>query len=243
LALLAGRKSFRTYPVFTFYIFTNLISGALAFAIYRQLGFFSRSSLFIAWGLQTFVVCARALAVVEVCKRILARYRGIWRLARRVLLGCAALILLYSLVAARHQWRLALPSADRAVSLSITAVIVVVLLFVRHYDVEINLVDRSLAVGFCLYACFRALNDTILDNYVHKYWPIWNLMEMLAFLASLLVWAWALRKTQTETRSEQTLLPARIYEAVVPQINDRLRLLNDRLRHFSDGEHAEEDKP
>ena len=34
-------------------------------------------------------------------------------LARRILLACAGLVLLYSSLAARHQWVLVLPSADR----------------------------------------------------------------------------------------------------------------------------------
>jgi hypothetical protein len=52
---------------------------------------------------------------------------------------------------------------------------------------------------------------------------------MLAFLASLILWTWALRKSQTETAAQEHLLPLGIYQSVTPQINLRLRLLNDQL--------------
>jgi len=179
--------------------------------------------------MQGAVICARALAVAEVCRHLLARYRGIWAMAWRILLACAALVLVYSIVAARHFWELALLAGDRGMELSIAAVVVGVLLFTRYYDVQVSAADRSLAVGFCLYSCFCVLNNTILEHYLSRYGPLWNLLGMLAFLASLLLWTWALRKPQTETVPEETLLSPGIYQTVAPQVNLRLRLLNDQL--------------
>jgi hypothetical protein len=242
LFLLAYRENYRIYPVFTFYIFANLALGALAFVIYHRWGFSSLASWRVGWTMVILAVCARALAVIEICKHFLSPYPGIWVLARRIFLVLAAFVLLYSGLAAKHQLRLVPPNADRGLELSLATVIVALLFFVHHYDLPANAANRSLAVGFCLYSCFRALNNTILEVYLHGYAPFWNALEMLAFLASLFIWAWALRKTQRRTRPEEALLPARIYEAVVPQINDRLRLLNDHLGHVLRAGKAEEDK-
>jgi hypothetical protein len=242
LFLLAYRGNHRHYPVFTFYIFANLALGALAFVIYRRWGFSSLASWRVGWTLVILAVCARAFAITEVCKHFLAYYRGIWALAWRILLVLAALVLMYSGLAAKHQPRLIPPNVDRGLELSIAAVIVALLFFVHHYDLPANAANRSLAVGFCLYSCFRALNNTILEDYVYRYAPLWNALEMLAFLASLLIWSRALRKTQAETGPEEALLPARIYKVVAPQINDRLRLLNHQLSHFARAGNAEEDK-
>src|SRR5216684_5150901 len=169
LVLLVLRKNYRKYPVFTFYIFVNLALSISLFTIYRQWGFHSKASWFFAWGMTAVVICARALAVAELCRHILARYRGIWAFARRILLGSAGLVLLYSGVAARHQWKLALPSAERGLELAIATVIVVLFLFTRYYDVRIESADRLLSTGFCLYSCFRALNDTIADRVLYRY--------------------------------------------------------------------------
>lgn len=229
LVLLAMRKNYRVYPAFAFYILANLAVGLSLFIIYRRWGFSSTASWLFAWVIQALVVCARALAVVEVCRHLLSRYQGIWAFAKRVLLACAGLVLLYSGLAARHQWRLALLSADRGLELSIAAVIVILFLFVRFYEVQPERTDRSLAIGFCLYSCFRALNDTILERYLYGYTTLWSLLGMLAFFTGLCVWSWALRKSRTEVAAKQGLLPLAVYHAFAPQINLRLQLLNDQL--------------
>jgi len=229
LVLLAVRKNYRAFPAFSFYVLVNLTLGALALLMYRRWGFSSPSSRQIGWGMQGAVICTRALAVAEVCRHLLARYRGIWAMAWRILLACAALVLVYSIVAARHLWELALLAGDRSMELSIAAVVVGVLLFTRYYDVQVSAADRALAVGFCLYSCFCVLNNTILEHYLHRYSELWNLLGMSAFLASLLLWSWALRKPQTEIVPEETLLSPAIYQTVVPQVNLRLRSLNDQL--------------
>jgi hypothetical protein len=232
LLSLAIRKTYRAFPAFSLYILTNLVSGASAFFFYRRWGFSSPSSIRIAWGMQAVVICARAVAVTEVCRHALARYCGIWALGWRALLSCAGIVLVYSSLAAKRQWERVLPSADRGLELSIAATLVVLLVFARYYEVKVSSTDRSLAVGFCLYSCFIVVNNTILEHYLYKYVVQWNLLGMLAFLASLLLWTWALRKPQAEADPEEIFLPAGVYQTVAPQINLRLRLLNEQLVQF-----------
>ena len=229
LVLLGVRRIYRAFPAFSLYILVNLALGISAFVLYSRWGFFSESSWPIAWGMQALVLCARALAVTEVCKHLLSRYRGVWALAWRVLLACAAIVLLYSGLAARHGWAFVLPKAERGLELAIAAVIVGVFLFVRYYGVEAERVDCSLAIGFCLYSCFSVLNNTILERFLDNYVALWNFLGMLAFLASLLLWSWTLRKPQGEALPEETLLPLGVYQSLAPQINLRLRSLNDQL--------------
>ena len=229
LVLLVVRRNYRAYPAFSFYILFNLTLGITTYVIYRRWGFRSKISWFFAWGLQAAAILARAIAVVEVCRHFLSRYTGIWAFAKRVLLGCAVLVSLYSGLAARHRWALAIPSADRGLELSIAAVIVVLFLFARYYEVQPESTDRSLAIGFFLYSCFSALNDTILERYLGSYARLWNILATLAFLTSLVLWSWALRRTRTATATEQRLLPIDVYQSFTPQINLRLRALNDQL--------------
>jgi hypothetical protein len=232
LLLVAVREAYRVYPAFTFYIFVNLAQAILLFVVYLRWGYHSRVSWFFAWGTQAVTVCARALASAEICRHVLSRYPGIWALAKRLLLLCAGLVLLYSGLAARHKWQLALPSAERGLELSIATVIVVLFLFARHYDVRTERADRLLAIGFCLQSCFRTLNDTIADRYLFGYAQLWSFLGMLAFFASLFLWSWALREPQTEPAAKEELLPLGVYQSITPQINLRLRLLNEQLGQF-----------
>ena len=91
------------------------------------------------------MISTRALAVAEVCRHLLKRYRGIWALAWRLLLPCTALVFVYSIVAATHVWEFAPIVGERALELSIAAVVVGVLLLTRYYDVQVNAADRLIA--------------------------------------------------------------------------------------------------
>jgi hypothetical protein len=230
---LASRKNHLAFPAFFFYIFVNLCLGASVYFIYRHWGFSSVTARRIAWAMVFVVVCARAMAVAEVCRRLLGRYRGIWALAWRIFLASAVLVLLYSAAAGRHRWELVLPSAQRGMELAIAAVIVLLLIFIRYYGVHADPADRSLAVGFCLYSCFNALNNTILERYLYSYAVVWNVLGMLVFLASLSLWAWALRAPQPAAAdTAEALHTPEIYQSIMPQINVRLRALNEQLSHF-----------
>jgi hypothetical protein len=58
------------------------------------------------------------------------------------------------------------------------------------------------------------------------------LLGAFAFLASLSLWTWALRKPQSQTESVEILLPRGVYQSLTPEINLRLRLLNEQLSRF-----------
>ncbi len=232
VAILVVRKNYRSYPVFSLYLLVDLTMGTTVLFVYHFWDFHSATAYRIAWGAQGIVLLARALAVAEVCRHLLSRYRGVWALAWRILLLSAGLVLGYSILAARHGWSLALLTADRGLELSIATVIVVLLLFARYYEVKVEPVVRSLAIGFCLYSCSAVLNNTVLERWLHDYSAFWNLVVMLAFLASLFIWTFALRRSQSEAEPEEILLPNGIYQAVAPEINLRLRLFNEQLSRF-----------
>jgi len=232
LVLLIARENYRIYPVFTGYILVNLAQAASFYIASRRWGYSSRNMWLFGWSSLAVVTIARALAVTELCRHMLARYRGVWALTWRVLCAAALLVMVHSSFAARRQWELALPAVDRSLELSIAVVIVMLLLFVRYYEVPANASDRSLAVGFCLYSCFSVVNNTFLDRFLYHYAELWNLLGILSFLVSLLVWTWALRKPLKESRIEEPLLGADVYESVTPEINARLRALNEKLSRF-----------
>lgn len=233
LLLLAVRKNHKVYPAFTFYIALNMLLGGFLVVLFLSWGVTSRSWL-IGWAMQGLVVFTRALAIAEIFRHVLARFPGIWALAIRLLAVCAAVVLLYSGLGAWHQWKSAVPSADRAVELAIAAGIVVLLLFARYYNVPIEPVDRSLAIGFCLYSCFFVLNNTVVERYLYDYQKFWVRLEQLAYLATLVIWSSALWKARTATEQERLLSPG-VYQSLGPQINLRLRELDDQLRTWKVG--------
>jgi hypothetical protein len=232
LCLLLFRKNIRSFPFFTAYLLVNLSKALVVNFAYKTWGFDAPISHNVAWGAEAIVVCARALAVAELCRLVFIGYRGIWSLAWRLLLTCAALVLLYSSFVSGHSWTLAILGAGRALELTIATVIVVLFVFLRHYQVVPEPTIRSLALGFCLYSCIAVLNNTILLRWLAEYGRFWNALGVFAYLGCLLLWTWALRKSIPRPVLSPILLPSSVYRQLSPEINSRLHALNEQLSQF-----------
>ena len=118
LVLLLYRKNHLIFPFFFVYVLSNFLQGFVLFESYRIWGFGSPVSSGIAWGTQGVVIFARALAVAEICHCLLAKYRGIWSLAWRILAFTATFVLLSSLAVARGSWQFAILNSDRGMELA-----------------------------------------------------------------------------------------------------------------------------
>jgi hypothetical protein len=230
--LLIYRKNYRVYPCLFTYILLTLLQSPALFVCYRIWGFSSQMSINIAWSTQGLVVDVRALAVAEICRRVLQRCRGIWTLAWRTLLAAAGLVLLYSWAVGRPRWQLAILNADRAFELVIALAIAILFLFVRYYEIEMAPSERLLAIGFFLFSCFSLLNDSILERWLYDYDVLWNLPGTLVFIPCLLLWIWAVRETQPKTVLLPEMLPSAVYLEFAPEINFRLKAVNEHLNQF-----------
>lgn len=230
--LVVYRKNNRVLPFFFSYLVLNFLQSVLLYETYRIWGLDSPVSLRVAWGTQGLVTLARALAVAEICHAILARHPGIWQLAWRLLAGTAIFVTVYSWAVSRGRWELVILSLDRALEMAMVSAIAILFVFARHYQVTVTPVIRLLSIGFFQYSCFRVINDTILERWLHHYASLWNLLDVLAFLGSLLLWMWALRQTLPATARAPELLPENDYRVLSPAINARLKALNEQLIHF-----------
>jgi hypothetical protein len=231
-SLLLARKNASSYPAFSAYILMTLAQSGLLFMAIKRWGFSSTVAWRVGWATQSVVIAARAFAVAELCRHVLGRFLGIWVLARCILLASGVVVLLYALIAADHQWRLVLNTAELGLELAIAAVIVVLLLFARYYDIAVDPPLRLLAVGLCLYSCFSALNDAVLERWLSRYVTLWNAFGMTVFLACLLLWSWAFRRSAPQMAAAPLLLSGSVYLNLIPEMNLRLRSLNEQLIEF-----------
>jgi hypothetical protein len=232
LGLLVFRKHYRTFPFFFAYVLLTALQSPVLLVSYRIWGFDWPISGNIAWGTQAVVIAARGLAVAEICRRMMEMYRGIWALASRLLLATGCLVLLYSWAVARPHWKAAVLNCDRGLELAIAGVLVMVFLFARHYEIEVDETARYLALGLFLYSCLSVVNNTVLEKRRWDYVVVWNLFRTLAYVASLTLWAWALRAPHSITATQPQMLPEGAYPALVPEINLRLKALNEQLGKF-----------
>lgn len=231
-AMVLWRKNYRAYPFFFVYILALLIQGIVGAASYRLWGFGSVSAYKVAWATQIVVIMARALAVIEICRRVLAKYPGIWALGQRIFLAMAFFVLAYSWAVGGHSWQVAALSLDRGLELAMATSILALFLFIRYYDVGMQPADRLLSIGFFLFSCVLVLNDTIMERWLTPYSALWNLVGTASFLVSLVLWNWALRRTQPRATVQPKLLSENLYSSLTPEINARLKALSERLGHF-----------
>jgi hypothetical protein len=241
LVYLVRRRVYRQYPAFLAYVIAALVESAGLAACYLYLGPSSMSSYYIGWSLQGVVICARWFSVVEIAKRALADYAGIWTLAGYLLLVLSASVLLYAIASSGSRWDHLVLNADRAVELCVATFIVGLFLFVRYYQVPMANFPRILAIGFCLYSCFVVINDSIFENWNLAVGPLWNYLDMLTFLASLLLWTGAAHKySETTTVTGPSTLSSEQYQELSQRLDSRLHLLNDRLNRLF---HSEDSHP
>jgi len=131
-----------------------------------------------------------------------------------------------------YWFKLAL-NVDRGVELAIAAVIVTLLLFARYYGLPADNLDRSLCIGFCLYSCFFVINDSLFEKWVNAYLSLWKFLDILTFLASLLLWLGAARAySETAPARDPVVVPKELHGKLSSELNVRLRLLNEHLNQL-----------
>lgn len=227
--LLLVNRSWRVYTAFLCYLLANLLQASLLYVTYSHFGFASLFAKRTSWLSQVPVTFMRGWIIVELWNQILARYRGIWALAWRAFCILAIVLVSISVVFVGFDWRRAVVRADHAISLTMVILLVILFVFARLYGIAVPHAVRSISTGFILYLGFGVLNDNIFEHFLGRFGNFWTVLSMLSFLASALLWVWAFRRPLEQPAEDFDLLPRETYYAITPELNRRLRLLNERL--------------
>jgi hypothetical protein len=234
IALLVVKRNHVRFPFFFLYIAATFIHGIEIFVVYRYVGFHSTFAQHAAWSAQGFVILFRALAIVELCREVFAQYAGIRGFILRVLAILVSLVMLLAMVSS-DSVELKILYANRAASLALSFMTVAILLFARYYFVRVNAQTRSLALGFFLYSCFSALNDTVLETLLQRFAALWNFLDTVSFIGCVLIWCWAARRTVPHPVAEPEMISTDDHHDLSSEMNRRLAVINDRLSNFSKG--------
>jgi hypothetical protein len=236
LVLLVLRGYFRTLPFFTAYIVLNLLQAVFLHAIYGRYGRESNFAIACAWQSEAATLIAKAFATVELLRRVLVSYRGIWGLAWRLLAFTCLGALIGVGIAARGQGYWATMEADRGYHLIFATAVLACLALVRYYRIRVEPTYQILLAGFCFYSCIKILVDTILQGFLYQRFAdsesIWQTTTMSAYVAVLAVWAVALLRPVPAAARQRAALPPSVYMQIAPEIHYQLRAINQRLMDF-----------
>ena len=237
-ALIVQRGLYRRLAFFSAYLALVLARGILLWWAYHYLGSGSPAAWYIAWVTQGILLLARGLAIAELCRSSLRAYRGIWALGWRLLCTIALLLLFNaSLHAYGNSFWIApfIITAERDLELAVVGILVFLVALCRYYEIRLEPFQKMIALGLCFYSAVQVSNDSFvrewLTRYFHltPYFHLWNGIRLVSFQVALAIWLLALRKPLPAAAPAPALLPQSVYDELSPQLNYRLRLLNQRL--------------
>lgn len=229
LLLIVAKKHYRTFPATFSYLLVGLFQSPVVYLVYSTWGYESWQAFRIAWISQAIVTAARWIAVCELCRLILGQFRGIWGMTWRALAFSGGMVFFLSLLLGGHDLVRLISTLDLGLECSMATVLVVFFLFARYYRVSIHPSLQSMGIAFCLYSCFRTFNDTVLQTFLRNYSATWNLVDEVTYLATLVLLASAVFALQPRSVQTVALLPSSVYAEFIPQVNNRLIALNNRL--------------
>lgn len=230
--LVVRRGLYRRLPFFSAYLALAFASGILVWWAYHVLDYGSWAAWYFSRTVQGVVLVARGLVIVELCRVSLRAYRGIWALACRLLCAIALLLLVNATINARGHadhinafvW-----AAERGLELAAAVVLLSLFLISRYYQIRIEHAPRVIAFGLCFYSLIQVLNNSFMAEWLAHYVPWWNGTRLASFQVALAIWLLALRRPLPSPAPAPALLPQEVYDELSPQMNYRLRVLNQRL--------------
>jgi hypothetical protein len=241
----------RVLPFFAIYASVLLASTAGVWFTYEYFGYGSLVAYYAYWGSILLNAGVRSLAIAELCRFGLRSYRGIWALIWRILTVVSVVLLVH---AAKDAWgqpnKVAIYGAtlDRDLALASIVVLAVLLLIRNYYGLALEPLQKAIAGGICFICTVDAVGNSVLRSlytgFLYSWfaanqksiWPqfmrvndMWSTIHLFAFMFTMGIWCFALRKPVTSPSESPVLLPARIYRELSPAINLRLTTFNDRL--------------
>jgi hypothetical protein len=251
----SARKVQQILPLFAVYAWVLLTGSIGLWLVDEYIGFTSPIAVHAYWVNVLVNAFVRSFAIAELCRYGLRNYRGIWALVWRALVAISALFLAHAALDARGQPNgIAIygTTLDRDLALASIAILTVLFLIRKYYGLALDPLQRLIAAGICFSCVVDVIGNTILRGVFTGYlfgwfltsqkalWPvlepqvqrlddIFSTFHLFAFMFSMGIWCYALRRPVNALSEIPALLPAEVYREISPAINMRLNTFNNRL--------------
>jgi hypothetical protein len=216
-------------PVFFGFLILSTARSLILWWIYHVPGEEDGILFNTYWVTQFLVVAGRGLVAAEICWLVLRAHPGVWALSWRLLAAVGIGLVGFAVIAGVEELQRVSPfvlRVERSLELSVIGLLVALFAVCRYYDIRVQPAVKYLAIGLGLHAVAQVVNDTAFYSTRISSW--WAIMRPLSFNLTLLVWCWALRKPVALAERPREL-QSEVYEKLVPEVNLRLRRLNERL--------------
>jgi hypothetical protein len=223
---------FKRLPVFTCYLFVVLICDL--FATVSRVFFPVRSApvFYEYWGGQAVMIGMRAAAVGEICFRLLAPYRGIWRLWRLFLAGVALFLLVsaaYSAAGQQHSMTIFITVLQRGLELAIAGTLAFAFVFATYYELKVERFMMLIVCGLLFYSAVQIGNSQFMSSLKGSYYEFYAGLSLVAFHIASLIWLAAVWRPVPAVAMAPAPVKVEAVGASREEVNARLRELNARL--------------
>ncbi len=226
------RRLYCRLPFFTAYLTLLVVRHLFIWGIYWALSYDSRVAFDLFWATQGIVLAARGAAIAEIAWRTLHKYRGVWALGSLLLAGIALVLIIDAGLRALGNRSWIAPfvlTAERGLELAAVVILASLLCLSRYYGIRMEPVERMVALGLGVYSALQVINNSFMQEWLTGYFPWWAATRLIIFQAALVIWWLALRQPLPAERPAPALLSREVYDGLAPQVNFRLRKLNERL--------------
>jgi hypothetical protein len=193
--------------------------------------------IYFFWASQFAFSVLRLLAITEICWRALHEYSVVWKLTLRIL-GVALVFLLSwttsSAINNSHVFRAFISKGLQRFEF-MQAVLLLAILFVgAYYSIVVPPLYRWMLAGAGVFSAIQVANYELGLNTKYPPNSIYDFVERYTFAAVLMLWAWAIWRWADDSTMSPRLISQQSYDELSPQIQNRLRDLNDRLAGLLD---------
>jgi hypothetical protein len=187
------------------------------------------------WGSELLLSLLRLATCVQIWWLAVRRFPAIWKLSWRALALISSGIFAWTITSAylhrnwRHNWITQFFYAGlQRFELMQAIGLVIILAFGVYYAVDFKPGHRAFLIGFCAYSLVQCVTSTISYQNPIRSYEWFSISRELAFDVILCVWIYAASRLVYVPR-EKALAHAGIYDQLAPELNFRLRQLNNQL--------------
>jgi hypothetical protein len=225
----------RRFPIFTTYLGLVILREGLQWWMFHRGDPLSARYFYVYWISQAVLLTARGLIIGELFYSAVKPYRGVWMMARILLLLTATSLLVYAAVksanAAGYLGSFVL-ATERGLEFTVVGTLLALLAVCRYYRLGLDPMTRAIALGLALYSSLVIVNNSILFVYILPYFRLWSFLRRVSFHAALVVWGWPLLQPLAEIGELPAMASPSHYQELAPELSNRMRQLNNRLLSF-----------
>jgi hypothetical protein len=234
-SLALRRGLYRHMPVFTGYVTAVLLRGLTMYWVYHRMGYTSRMAFLSFWTTQAVLLSWRGASIGELAWTASRPYLGLrvvmkWVVA--VISSTLLIIAVWFAAEAPSQLPAFVLALERDLELTAAIILLVLLSLGLHYQVNLDRVQKLIALGLFAYSMAQVVNNAISSQWLRPYFHWWGIVRLVSFHIALVIWLIALLKPLPQPTASEGSVDLRPIRTFMSEGTAVMHDLSARLSRF-----------